>query len=258
MRQRLAETRIFWREFRQTFTSTGAVLPSGSALARALARHVTSTRQLYESREEGGEPQQEEGEPHYQGKNGSPKPNGSPEPNRRILEIGPGTGPVTAKIIQQMGPYDTLDLVELNERFVSVLKDRLHRDSQWQSVAERIQIHCLPIEELSAGEPYEVIISGLPLNNFSCEVVVAILDRLHQLAAPDAMLSFFEYVAIRKAKSLFCKSPERRRLSGIEQILAQQLSAWEVDRECVFANVPPAWVHHLRLPGRGQLPCPLS
>lgn len=241
MRQRLAETRIFWREFRQTFISTGAVLPSGSALAKALARHVAVAH--YQR------------EPHDKRKNDSPVPDrsrvsqSSSVRKRRILEIGPGTGPVTTHILRHMGPHDTLDLVELNERFVSALQDRLQRDSHWQTVAERIQIHCLPIEELPETEPYEIIISGLPLNNFSCEMVEAILDRIHQLAAPDAMLSFFEYVAIRKAKSLFCQSPERRRLSGIEQILTQQLSAWEVDRECIFANIPPAWVHHLRLPG---------
>lgn len=237
MRQRLAETRIFWREFRQTFTSTGAVLPSGTSLAKALARHVHGTRHGNGDRHE--------------------VDNSQPQQSRRILEVGPGTGPVTSQIIQQMGPHDTLDLVELNERFVSVLQDRLRRDPRWQPVADRVQIHCLPIEELRNDEPYEVIISGLPLNNFSCEMVTAILGQLHQLATVHAMLSFFEYVAIRKAKSLFCKSPERRRLLGIEQILARQLTAWEIGRECVLTNVPPAWVHHLRLPGT-VLPCPPS
>jgi phospholipid N-methyltransferase len=267
MRQRLAETRIFWREFRQTFTSTGAVLPSGTPLAKALARYVGQDSQGQRARHE----QQES-----QGESGSPGPGiSSPSPNnrrvdnrrtaatnkysrkgqsgqaRRILEVGPGTGPVTAQIIRQMGPHDTLDLVELNGHFVSVLQDRLQREPRWQRQADRVQIHCQPIEELATDQPFDVIISGLPLNNFSCAMVAAILDRLHQLAAAEAMLSFFEYVAIRKAKSLFCKLPQRLRLAGIEQILARQFAAWEIDRECIVANVPPAWVHHLRLPGKG-------
>jgi len=221
MRQRLAETQIFWREFRQTFASTGAVLPSGTSLAKSLARYV--------------------GQNH-------PGPDG---PGKRILEVGPGTGPVTSQIIRKMGPRDTLDLVELNERFVSVLQDRLRQEPRWQAVADRVRIHSLPIEELETDRPFDIIVSGLPLNNFSCGTVTAILDRLHQLAEAQATLSFFEYVAIRKAKSLFCRLPQRLRLSGIEQILSRQFAIWEIDRECVIANVPPAWVHHLRLPGKG-------
>jgi len=256
MRQRLAETRIFWREFRHTFTSTGAVLPSGPALAKSLARHVkqsdpgkrnTPTRV---NRAATGSPRQQIGHTTFTSTQ-SVDPN-PPKPARRILEVGSGTGPVTAQIIRQLGPRDTLDLVELNTRFVSVLQDRLHRDPRWQPVADRVRIHPFPIEELPTDQPFEVIISGLPLNNFSCEAVRTILNRFHQLAAANAMLSFFEYVAIRKAKSLFCKLPQRRRLSGIEQILSHQFATWEIHRECILANVPPAWVHHLRLPGRGH------
>lgn len=40
MRQRWADYRVFWREFRQQYHTTGAVLPSGRALARALVHYV--------------------------------------------------------------------------------------------------------------------------------------------------------------------------------------------------------------------------
>ncbi len=265
MRQRLAETQIFWREFRQTFTSTGAVLPSGTSLAKALARYVGQDHQQHAREASGpGIPSPASHSHRVDNRHTSPvegvpatgstakaqPENGHSEQVLRILEVGPGTGPVTAQILRQMGPRDTLDLVELNERFVSVLQERLQREPQWQAHANRVKIHCLPIEELTTDQPFDIIISGLPLNNFSCAMVAAILDRLHQLAAAQAMLSFFEYVAIRKAKSLFCKLPQRQRLSGIEQILTRQFAAWEIDRECILANVPPAWVHHLRLPGK--------
>jgi hypothetical protein len=54
---------------------------------------------------------------------------------------------------------------------------------------------------------------------------------------------------VRKAKSLFCKPSERRRLFGIERLLAHEFDCWEVGRECILGNAPPAWVHHLQLPG---------
>jgi len=212
MSQRLADYRLFLREFRQTFHSTGAILPSGRALARALASQV--------------------------GGNGR---------GQRVLEVGPGTGAVTGQIIARLGAEDRLDLVELNERFAHVLIKRLKHDPSWQKVAERVRVLQMPVEELNEDCQYEVIVSGLPLNNFSCEVVEQILAQFHRLAAEGGSLSFFEYVAIRKAKSLCSKPAERRRLSGIGQLLDRELSAWEVDRKCVLTNVPPAWVHHLRL-----------
>lgn len=214
MRQRLADYRLFWREFRQTYHSTGAVLPSGRALSRALASRLGS----------------------------SPRP-------QRILEVGPGTGAVTGHIVAQLGPQDQLDLVELNARFAAALRQRLKSDTTWREVAERVRVFEMPIEQLAVDQPYDAIVSGLPLNNFSCGLVEQILQQFHRLAAPQARLSFFEYVAVRKAKALVTNRAERRRLSGIERLLRREFRAWEVDRQRVWANVPPAWVHHLRLPG---------
>ncbi len=212
MGQRLSDYRLFLREFRQTFHSTGAVLPSGRALARSLASKV--------------------------GGNGR---------GQKVLEVGPGTGAVTGQIIARLGADDRLDLVELNPRFAEVLSDRLRQEESWRAVADRVRVLQMPVEELGDDCRYDVIVSGLPLNNFSCQVVEQILAQFHRLAAAGASLSFFEYVAIRKAKSLCCKLPERRRLNGIESLLKRELDSWGVDRKCVLANVPPAWVHHLRL-----------
>ena len=90
MRRRLSEYRLFFREFRTNYHTTGAILPSGRSLARALARFVAE----------------------------------QPAGPRRILEVGPGTGAVTSRIVAALGPEDQLDLVELNDRFVERLRDR--------------------------------------------------------------------------------------------------------------------------------------
>jgi phosphatidylethanolamine/phosphatidyl-N-methylethanolamine N-methyltransferase len=209
-----ANYRLFWQEFRRTFESTGAIAPSGRSLCRALARYVAG-----------------DGRP------------------RRILEVGPGTGVVTDAIIFQMGPRDTLDVVELNERFVEALRQRLADDPNWRRYADRIRIHHLPIEQLDAAEPFDVIVSGLPFNNFPIELVQNILQRLEQLAAPGATLSFFEYVAIRRIKGVVCKKPERDRLNGIGKVLDDAFARRQIRQECIMANIPPAWVHHLRFDG---------
>jgi phospholipid N-methyltransferase len=206
-----ANYRLFWQEFRRTFHSTGAVLPSGPRLCRALARHAADA----------GRP-------------------------RRLLEVGPGTGVVTDEIIRGMGPADTLDVVELNDRFVAALGERLSREAAWRAAADRVHIHHLPIEQLPTDRKYDAIVSGLPLNNFPVDVVRSILAHLGRLAAPGGTLSFFEYVAVRKAKGLVSGREERRRLAGIGGALDEVFQKHRFDRQCVAANVPPAWVHHLR------------
>ena len=43
---------------------------------------------------------------------------------------------------------------------------------------------------------------------------------------------------------------ERERLRGISRLFGQLFQSQEVARDLVLANVPPAWVHHVR--GRGD------
>jgi phosphatidylethanolamine/phosphatidyl-N-methylethanolamine N-methyltransferase len=220
MRQRLADYRVFWRQFRQAYNSTGAVLPSGRALAAALSSFVRD------------------------GEASDTKQNGASH-GRRILEVGPGTGAVTVQIINDMRPQDRLVLVELNEGFVAHLRDRLPQMPGAQVAQDRISIIHAAVEGLPDDEPFDLIVSGLPLNNFPVALVDQILSKLSRLLASGGTLSFFEYVAVRRAKSLVCSSSDRERLRGIAHVLGGFLKA-EVRRDLVLTNVPPAWVHHVR------------
>ena len=209
---RLSEYRLFVKEFLDNFHTTGAVLPSGKSLSTALARHV--------------------------GKDSVPK---------RILEVGPGTGAVTQWIVSRMNPGDRLDLVELNDRFVQRLKQRFKTEPVFAAVADRTQIlHC-SLEELSTEESYDLIISGLPLNNFSVEVVETILSSLQRRLARDGVLSFFEYIGIRRLRAMVSTRPQRERLRGIGRALEKVFIENEIHRDWIWPNVPPAWVHHVQL-----------
>jgi phospholipid N-methyltransferase len=215
MRQQLADYRLFWKEFRRTYHDTGAILPSGNRLARALTHFV---------------------------RNG-PASGSAP---RRILEVGPGTGAVTREILRAMRPHDRVTLVELNERFANRLRERITQDAQWQAVAGRVEVVQSSVEEVPEGEPFEVIVSGLPLNNFSVDLVERLLAKMQRLLAPGGTLSFFEYIAIRKAKATLSRRKERVRLRAIGEFLNRHFAEREIRRDQVWANVPPAWVHHLR------------
>jgi phospholipid N-methyltransferase len=234
MRQRWTDYRVFWREFRQQYHTTGAVLPSGRALAKALARFVrdgeATSQGLSLSKSSVG-------------RNGDASPPSTLA--RRILEVGPGTGAVTGQIISAMRSADQLFLVERNDQFVARLQTRLTEDLAFSSLADRITIIHASVEDLPDNEPYDLIISGLPLNNFDVQSVARILSKLRRLLAPAGTLSFFEYVAVRKAKALISARQEKKRLRGIGQQF-EELLRYEICRDLVLANVTPAWVHHLR------------
>jgi phosphatidylethanolamine/phosphatidyl-N-methylethanolamine N-methyltransferase len=213
MKRRLSDRGLFLREFINNFHTTGAVLPSGRSLSRALARYVGTER------------------------NGQAK---------RILEVGPGTGAVTQEIVAALGPDDRLDLVELNESFVRCLQTRLVEEPAFAAVAPRTRVlHCA-VQELPADTRYDLIISGLPLNNFSADLVAQILTALRGLLGPGGTLSFFEYIAIRRLRALVSGRGERARLRGIGAALDEVLVGHEIRRDWVWPNVPPAWVHHVR------------
>ncbi|MHB1037914.1 MAG: class I SAM-dependent methyltransferase [Pirellulales bacterium] len=202
---------IFFREFFRNFHTTGAILPSGRFLAAALARYV-----------------------------------GADGPPRRILEVGPGTGAVTRGIIAAMRPEDRLDLVELNDAFVSRLNHRFENDAAFQSVAGRARVLHGMVQDVPADEPYDLVISGLPLNNFSVDDVQTILQALVRLLAPVGTLSFFEYMFVRRVRAVVSRATERARLAGIGQAMDAILAEHEVRRDWIWPNVPPAWVHHVR------------
>ncbi len=211
LRTRFSEYGLFLGECVRTYRTTGAVLPSGRSLARALARFVADR----------------------------------PSP-KHVLEVGPGTGAVTHQILACLGPDDRIDLVELNDRFVARLRQRFETDPAFQPAAGRARIHHGPVEDLAGHATYDVVISGLPLNNFAADEVERILAALRSLVRPGGTLSFFEYIGIRYARAIVSGRRERQRLRNIARLLNALLREHEIRREWIWPNVPPAWVHHVR------------
>jgi len=207
--------RVFFKEFRRRFDTTGSIVPSSRFLANALARYVREGKHR-----------------------AADKP-------RTVLEVGPGTGSVTDKIVTGLGPADRLDLVELNNEFVSLLRHRFQSEAELRRVADRVRILHQPVEELAGEDLYDLMVSGLPLNNFAAAEVEQILNVFARLLRPGGRLSFFEYAAIRKLRSLVSSKADRERLRGVGEALRQVLRRGEIRREFVWLNLPPAWVHHV-------------
>jgi len=214
MAHSLADYRLFWKQFRRHYHTTGAIAPSGRALGLALARYVQA-----------GEPD---------------------DRPRRVLEVGPGTGAVTTQIVAALGPSDRLDMVELNDEFARRLRERFETEAPFRSVAARARVLHQRVEALAGEEPYDLVISGLPLNNFAADQVEQILAVFERLLRPGGTLSFFQYIGIRAARAAASGRAERARLRGVGAALERVLALHEIRRDCVWTNLPPAWVHHVR------------
>lgn len=207
----IADYRAFLTQFLRNFETTGAVIPSGRALAAALCRYVG----------QGSTPQ-------------------------RILEAGPGTGAVTGCIVERMRTDDELWMVEPNPTFAAHLRAAFVQKPAFRAVASRCHLIEGSVQDLESAEQFDLVISGLPLNNFAPDAVRGILDAYSTLLKPAGILSFFQYILIRPAKMIVSVGQERDRLKGVGDAIDGLLGEKEFAREWVWANVPPAWVHHTR------------
>ena len=120
-------------------------------------------------------------------------------------------------------------------------------DPAFVPVAGQCRVIHDKVESFGGVGEYDLIVSGLPLNNFDVPLVEEILRAFRRLLRPGGRLSFFEYVAIRRAKALVSGGEQRNRLRGIGRVLDEFLSGESASREMVWCNMPPAWVHHVQV-----------
>ena len=208
---RLSDYQTFLTQFLRNYNTTGSVIPSGRALGSALCRYVG----------QGSGPQ-------------------------KILEAGPGTGAVTGCIIDRLRHDDQLWMVELNPTFAAHLRTSFKEKPAYRDAASRCHLIEGSVQQLGHEGEFDLVISGLPLNNFSSDDVQTILQAYAKLLKPGGVLSFFQYILIRPAKMFVSTGPERDRLKGVGEAIEGMLGEREFAREWVWVNVPPAWVHHIR------------
>lgn len=97
---------------------------------------------------------------------------------RVIIELGPGTGVFTDKILEKMHPDARLLVFELNENFFNSLNNRI-KDQRVHIIhdsAEQIEYY---LNEFGLDKA-DVVISSLPLANFPQELRQSILDASHR------------------------------------------------------------------------------
>jgi phosphatidylserine decarboxylase len=214
LRERIA----FWRQFRADFETTGAVQPSSRFLARAMAEPIRHRRAA------------------------------APDVALSILELGPGTGAVTAGVVAAMGADDRLDCYEINPRFVAFLRGRIDRDPTFASARDRVVVHCRAAQDVPSDARYDFVVCSVPLNNLDAEVVDAIFDAGFRVLRDAGTFTYFEYPVLPSVKATFAPRHERERIRAVSAIKSRRADRHGRRSRVVLLNLPPARACHLGAP----------
>lgn len=109
---------------------------------------------------------------------------------RSIVEYGAGDGVITKKILEKLPANGKIIAVELNQGFVSRLKEV--KDSRLEVVAEDVAVFSQNLAD-SNSPRIETIISGIPFTFFKPHVRRQIIRATYDLLAPGGIFIVYQY-----------------------------------------------------------------
>jgi phosphatidylethanolamine/phosphatidyl-N-methylethanolamine N-methyltransferase len=120
-----------------------------------------------------------------------------------IVELGPGTGIFTEKIMKRLNPDTHLVVIELNEVFHQNLAAKAHQEN-----CHIVHGSASDLEKILSDlglEKADCIVSSLPLSNFPKEIRVSIMQAVLHCLIPTGTFIQFQYTLQSKKhfKSLF-------------------------------------------------------
>lgn len=183
---RLDDEMQFIRSWMEKPLRTGAVMPSSKALARTMAGYV------------------------------------DPQSTGPVIELGPGTGPVTEALVQHGVDPKRLILVEFNPDFCRLLRTRYPEATVVQGDAYRLR----RLLETTVREPAAAMVSGLPLMTKPLRTRLRLIADAMTLLKPSAPFIQFTYAML---------PPIPKAFSGITA----------EPSNLIWLNLPPArvWVY---------------
>jgi phosphatidylethanolamine/phosphatidyl-N-methylethanolamine N-methyltransferase len=183
---RLDDEVHFLRSWMEKPLATGAVTPSGKPLARAMASFV------------------------------------DPDLDGKVIELGPGTGAVTAALVEQGIDPERLVLVEFNPSFCQLLRARYPE-------ATVVQGDAYAIRRLAGSlirRPAAAVVSSLPLFTKPMKFRLRLVNDAFNLMHPGAPFIQFTYAVV---------PPIPKELEGATTECSER----------IWLNLPPArvWVY---------------
>jgi len=186
---RLDDEVRFIRSWIEKPLSTGAVMPSSRALARTMARYVDLNS------------------------------------SGPVIELGPGTGPVTQALVEHGIDPARLILVEFNPVFCRLLRSRYPAATVVQGDAYKLR----RLLETYLREPAAAVVSGLPLVTKPLRTRLRLIADAMSLLTPGAPFVQFTYAMV---------APIPKALSSVTAEAS----------ELIWRNIPPArvWIYRGR------------
>ena len=117
---------------------------------------------------------------------------GHPPPDGPIIELGPGTGPVTDALIRRGVAQERLVLIEYNPEFCQLLKRRFPK-------ATIVQGDAYDLKETLSGvlqEPAAATVSSLPLFTKPMDQRLELLETAQGMMHPSAPFIQFTYAVV--------------------------------------------------------------
>ncbi|MCB1537045.1 MAG: hypothetical protein KDJ44_20630, partial [Rhodoblastus sp.] len=198
LEERFADEARFIKSWFDSPLTTGAVTPSGRFLARAMARCV------------------------------------DPQAQGLIVELGPGTGPVTEALVARGVPAEKLVLVEYDPAFCKLLERRFPGVQVLRGDAYRLKDTLKHLE----GEAISTVVSSLPLLTRPERERLLLLDDAFALMGAEGSFVQFTY-------GLVSPMPLKSRLRAAADYRGEVSNP-------VWLNLPPARVwRYTRADARG-------
>ena len=145
-----------------------------------------------------------------------------------ILEIGPGTGVFTEKIIEKKRPEAKFFAIESNQALSEVLIEHFPSLNVHNNCASKLR----DIMRLEEVEAIDAVVSGLPWASFPESVQDSILDAVIESLSPGGSFATFAYL-----QGFLLKGAHRFRTK-----LKSKFSNVTTSK-VVWRNLPPAFVY---------------
>jgi|TARA_R110000737_G_scaffold182215_1_gene205539 phosphatidylethanolamine/phosphatidyl-N-methylethanolamine N-methyltransferase len=110
---------------------------------------------------------------------------------KTIVELGPGTGVFTRQILERMAPDAQLLVFELHDQFYHNLKSTIH-DERCHIVHDSAEKLSDYLEHYNLHKA-DVVISSLPLANFSKDLRGNIVSAAKDALTKDGIMTQFQY-----------------------------------------------------------------
>lgn len=197
LNERWNDTAVFLRGFLRQPALVGAVLPSSRQLALAMVHGLDLARAA------------------------------------TVVELGPGTGAITAVILDHLGPKTQFLTIELDHNHCAILRKRFAHLAVYQDSAERLPDYL----RQHGAHCADYILSGLPWASLPLDLQDRLFTSIVHSLSPNGAFVTFAYLHARwLPKAVRFRN---RLLDRFDQV---ELS------KVVWRNAPPAFVYRCSKP----------